>query len=79
MKFEDIVFPVYRRYKNGKSYFKIINENTFEEVRSLGSRRLVSVTVARLFPEKNFIRDLVFNYQEMAEQITMEEYEDFKR
>jgi len=32
-----------------------------------------------LFPEKNFIRDLVFNYQEMAEQITMEEYEDFKR
>ena len=78
MKFEDIVFPVYRRYKNGGSYFKIINEKSFEEVRPLGSRRLVSVVNARQFPEMTFIRDLVFDYHKMAEEISAEEYEKFK-
>jgi CRISPR/Cas system-associated protein endoribonuclease Cas2 len=78
MKFEDIVFPVYRRYKNGRSYFKIINERAFEEVRPLGSKRIVSLTDAKQFPEMNFIRDLVFNYSEMADEISAEEYEKFK-
>ncbi len=78
MKFEDIVFPVYRRYKNGRSYFKIINERSFEEVRPLGASRIVTVTEAKQFPEINFIRDLVFHYSDMAEVISAEEYEKFK-
>ena len=78
MKFEDIVFPVYRRYRNGRSYFKIINERSFEEVGSLGTKRIVSVTEAKQFPEMIFIRDLLVNYKGMAEEISAEEYERFK-
>jgi hypothetical protein len=78
MKSEDMQFPVYRRYRNGRSYFKIINERSFEEVRALGERRLVAVIEARQFPEMIFIRDMLFNFESMAEEITAAEYERFK-
>jgi hypothetical protein len=74
MSFEDIKFPVYRKYKNNRSYFKIINPLEFEEIQVIGSNRLVKRTEARQFPEKNFIHDLVYNFSGMAEEIGEEEY-----
>jgi hypothetical protein len=74
MKLEDIHFPVYRKYKNNKSYFKIINPRLFEEVQVIGSKKFIKETEARLFPEVNFVRDLVLNYSEMAYEISEEEY-----
>lgn len=78
MNFEDINFPVYRKYKNGASYFKIMNPAIFEEIQVIGSKKLVRQTEAKLFPEKNFVRDLVYNYKEMAYEINEEEYEGLK-
>jgi hypothetical protein len=74
MNFEDIVFPVYRKYKNNRSYFKIINPRLFEEIQVIGDKKLVRQVEVRLFPEINFIRDLVFNYKEMAVEINESEY-----
>jgi hypothetical protein len=78
MNFEDIKFPVYRKYKNNKSYFKIINPTQFEEVQLMGSRKIVKVTEASLFPEKMFIKDLVMDFGRMADEITEKEYEEVK-
>jgi len=78
MRFEDINFPVYRKYKNSRSYFKIINPLLFEEIQLLGSKKIIKKTEAKLFPEKNFIYDMVFNYIEMADEIGEEEYERIK-
>lgn len=74
MKLEDINFPVYRRYKNGRSYFKIINPNCFEEIQVIGTKRIIKVIEAKLFPEKSFIADLILNYQTMADEISEQEY-----
>ncbi len=67
-------FPVYRKYKNDKSYFKIINPGLFEEIQLIGAKKIIKQTEAKLFPEKNFINDLLFNFKEMAEEIGAEEY-----
>ena len=75
MRFEDINFPVYRKYKNSKSYFKIINPVLFEEIQLIGTKKIIKKTEAKLLPEKNFIFDLVFNFDEMAFEISEEEYE----
>lgn len=77
-KIEDIHFPVYRKYKNNRNYFKIINAETFEEIRMVGEKKLISLTEAKLFPEKSFLNDLLFNYQEFAEEIGAKEYEDLR-
>ncbi|HQQ94024.1 MAG TPA: hypothetical protein PLQ93_05680 [Bacteroidia bacterium] len=74
MDFEDINFPVYRRYKNGKTYFKIVNPKLFEEVQLIGNRKIVKQLEARLFPERRFVHDMVYNYSAMAEAISEEEY-----
>lgn len=75
MNFEGINFPVYRKYRNNKSYFKIINPALFEEVQLIGSRKVINRVEAKLFPEKMVIHDLVFNYTEMAEAISEADYE----
>jgi hypothetical protein len=73
-KIEDIKFPVYRKYKNNKNYFKIINASLFEEIRIIGSKKTVMRTEAKLLPEKIFVQDLLFNYHAMADVIGEEEY-----
>jgi hypothetical protein len=79
MDFKDINFPVYRKYKNNKSYFKIIQADLFEEIQIIGSKKIVKQTKATQYPEMVFIRDLVFNYTEMALEITEEEYLQSKK
>ena len=74
MKIEDIQFPVYRKYKNNKSYFKIINAHEFEQIQVVGAKKIVSHTQAKLFPEKSFVHNLIFNYEEIVEEITEREY-----
>ena len=78
MKLEDIHFPVYRKYKNNKSYFKIINPLLFEEIQLIGAKKVIRKTEARLFPEKSFVYDLVFNFKEMAVEIGSAEYEEVR-
>jgi len=74
MKIEDIHFPVYRKYKNNKSYFKIIHPRLFEEIQIIGTKKVIKQIEAKLFPEVLFIQDLVLNYEEMADEISETEY-----
>lgn len=74
MDLKDINFPVYRKYKNNKSYFKIIQADLFEEIQIVGSKKIVKQTKAMQYPEMVFIRDLVFDYAEMAVSINESEY-----
>ena len=37
--FEDIIFPVYRKYKNNKHFFKVISKNNFEEIQIIGNKK----------------------------------------
>ncbi|MBL7902569.1 MAG: hypothetical protein JNK73_11290 [Bacteroidia bacterium] len=75
MKIEDINFPVYRCYKNRKTYFKILNPHEFEEVQLIGSFKKIRTIKAEQFPEMVFIRDLVLNFSEMALEISEKDYE----
>ena len=72
---KNIQFPQYRRYKNGLSYFKILSEMEFEEVKIVGEKRIVQHVVANQYPEKVFINDLLFKFEEFAEEITPDKYD----
>ncbi len=74
MDFEGINFPVYRKYKNNKSYFKIIHPKLFEQIQVIGSKKNMFEIKAKQFPELMFIHDLVFNDTEIAVEIGEEEY-----
>lgn len=74
MAFEDIQFPVYRKYKNNRSYFKILSRNQFEEIQIIGTKAKVNLITANQFPEMNHIYDLVYNHEGLGSEITENEY-----
>ncbi len=51
-----------------------MNPTAFEEIQVIGSRKIIKYIEAKLFPEKTFIHDLVFNYASMADEISESEY-----
>jgi hypothetical protein len=69
-------FPTYRKYKNNRNFFKIINENEFEEISFIGSKVVVTKHLAKILPDRNLIADLL-NDSNVAEKSTKEEYESY--
>lgn len=70
-----IVFPTYRKYKNNKHFFKIINESEFDEISFIGSKAMVVKHIAKILPDRNFISDLLNDIGNTCETSTEEEYE----
>lgn len=67
-------FPQYRRYYNGRHYFRIDSPESFEEVRALGSRWIIEQRVARILPDRNFVHDLLHDFEVFGEKIPQSEY-----
>jgi hypothetical protein len=74
-KLSEIYFPVYRQYKNGLSWFGFLIADHFTEVRKIGSKYISSVHEAKILPDRNFIHDLVLDYDAFAVEILEEEFE----
>jgi hypothetical protein len=70
-------FPVYRKYKNNKHFFKIMSENEFEEISFIGTKVFVVQHVAKILPDRNFISDLLHDVGNTCEESTQEEYESY--
>jgi hypothetical protein len=74
MVFEDIQFPLYRKYKNNKHFFKITSAKEFEEIQIIGSKRIVRTIHAKILPEMNQVYDLVYNFEKFGGEISEKEY-----
>lgn len=74
MAFEDIQFPVYRKYKNNASFFKISSRNLFEEIQIIGSKAKLYTINATQLPEMNHIYDLVYNTGVISLEISENEW-----
>ncbi len=73
---DSITFPTYRKYKNNKNFFKIINENEFEEISFIGSKVIVTQHLAKILPDRNLIADLLYD-SSFATTSTKEEFESY--
>jgi hypothetical protein len=71
----ELNFPVYRKYKNGKSYFKIISATNFTEVQMVGNKKMVHHITANTYPEKLLIHDMLHNFSAHWDAITEAEFE----
>jgi hypothetical protein len=71
-----VSYPQYRKYKNNKAYFKIISEKEWEEVQVLGTKHILHSFTVRILPDRNFIYDMTFDYENNWVKIEEEEYEE---
>lgn len=69
-------FPVYRKYKNDKSFFKISSFREFEELKIWGSKYSIHSIKADILPDRNFIHDMLNNINQYWEEIEAPEYQE---
>jgi hypothetical protein len=72
---EAYLFPQYRKYGNGSSYFKIFSLEYMEERKALGTSFLFFEIEAKTYYEKYQIKDLLECSFDNIVVINSEEYE----
>ena len=72
------MFPIYRKYSNNKSYFKVFDTASFEEIQILGSNYWIYTFVAKILPDRNFIKDMIEMEGGGWIEISADEYDRFK-
>jgi hypothetical protein len=65
-----IEYPQYRKYKNGKSYFRIFSPASFEEIQILGTFHILHRFEAKILPDRNLIYDMTFDYASSWDRIS---------
>lgn len=73
-----VEYPQFRKYKNGKVFFKIISNNEWEEVQVIGSNFIFHQFSVNIMPDRNFIYDMTFDYERNWIKILENEYESIK-
>jgi len=68
-------FPQYRKYKNGKSFFKIMSMDKFIEIQLIGHQFLKYEMEAKILPDRNYIHDMLLDYTQNWDLITAEEFD----
>ena len=74
----DIVFPLYRKYKNEKSFFKITSISSFEEIIFMRNKATLHLFEAKILPDRNYILDMIYNYEPYWSLSSKEEFEEIK-
>jgi hypothetical protein len=69
-------FPQFRRYNDGKTYFKILDASTFIEHKKIGNVFTISEIECKLYPEKMYLNDLIICGFEHVEKIDELIYEN---
>lgn len=70
-------FPQYRKYKNGKSFFKILSNAHFEEYQLQFGKIVKHAFKASILPDRNYIQDMLFSYREHWDKIQEDDFHAF--
>ena len=71
-------FPIYRKYKGLDVWFQINSPSEFIEIKQMGRRLLYTEIQAKIFPEKQFIQDMIDCYEDRWEAIEASDFSAVK-
>jgi hypothetical protein len=72
-------YPQFRKYPHERTYFKIISKDEWEEIQIMGAKHSIHKFKATILPDRNYIYDLTFDYENNWVEIKEEEYENIKK
>ena len=76
---DTVPFPVHLRLTGGHSLYRIESETSFTEVQRVGGRFLAHHIIARTWPERLRIADMLENADGSLAASTPEEFGDWQR
>ncbi len=71
-------FPVYRKYPNNHSFFKILDNDHFIEFKLTGQRVEKHLFEAKILPDRNFIQDMLSMHNGHWVEATKEAFEQLE-
>ena len=74
-----ISYPQYRKYPNGKAFFKIISSTEWEEIQVIGSKTILHHFIVKILPDRNYIYDMTFDFTRNWVAIDEAEYETLRK
>ena len=72
------IYPQFRKYPNNKAYFKILSDKEWEEVQIIGNKHIFNPFIVKIMPDRNYLFDMTFHYNDNWEVIEEMEYEQKK-
>lgn len=79
MQTENIQFPVYLKYKNNTSYYRIDSLSSFVELQKMGTKVFKYEIKAKIYPDKLRILDMIANEENLWTVISKEEFESIEQ
>ena len=67
-------FPLFFKYRNDKSFFKVESSELMEEIKIIGNYYSVSTIMAKTLPDRLFIQDMIANVGSFWIRIDQAEY-----
>lgn len=78
MKLEELSYPIYRKRKNNKSFYKIISSNQFEEIQIMGTKINFYCVEVSKYPEKLLMFEIIALEGDLYEAANSEEWNVLK-
>ena len=72
-----VKYPLYIKLNNGLSWYKIISDIEYEEVKLIGKRFTHAHYKAEDYAQQLFISDLVKNFSDFNSLVTAEDFDNF--
>jgi len=69
-------FPLYRRSASGRNYYRIEGTDSFLEVQLIGSKALRHAVIARAYPERVLVQDMIACSQGAFVPVEAQEFDD---
>ncbi len=70
-------FPIYRKYKGIDVWFKIDDSKNFTEYKKLGPQLMRSKITAKIYPEVQFINDMINCYEDRWISVSESDFNSF--
>ena len=70
-------FPIYRKYKGIDVWFKIESTKLFTEYKKLGQQLQKTEISAKIYPEFQFINDMINCYEDRWEIASKSDFDTF--
>lgn len=73
-----MIFPVFRKYSDNLTYFRIDSETEFTELKRLGNYFSKTANTAKIYTDKVYIKDLIDCNFPGIQKATFETYQYIK-
>lgn len=70
----EISFPLYLKYPNNKSFFKLHSAEQFEELQLIGKKYALHTITVKILPERVLIGDMIANENGLYQASSAEEW-----